>query len=143
MRRPWQERILDKFEVTDGCWNWSAKIDHYGYGRLARSPWEPPRTVRAHRLVYELVVGPVAGGLVLDHTCLNKRCVNPDHLEPVTRAENSRRARLASPNPPWPTCKNGHEWTDQNTYWTPDGKTRRCRTCVRAYRREWSRAKGK
>lgn len=48
---------------------------------------------RAHRVVYESLVGPIPAGLELDHTCRVRRCVNPDHLEPVTHAENQRRSR--------------------------------------------------
>lgn len=71
------------FTVGDDCWEWTGKAAS-GYG--------------AHRRVYEWLRGPVPEGLELDHLCRNKLCVRPDHLEPVTRAENMRR-RVWSPPP--------------------------------------------
>lgn len=73
---------------TSGCWDWVAsKKAPSGYGqyRFRRSNWN------AHRVAYTLYVGEIPDGLVLDHTCLNKGCVNPKHLEPVTGTENARR----------------------------------------------------
>jgi hypothetical protein len=84
----------------DLCWNWAGSIDVCGYGRL----WDGTRTVRAHRFSYELLVGPIPEGLVLDHLCRNTRCVNPEHLEAVTHRDNllrgfgaaAKRARLVA-----------------------------------------------
>lgn len=58
------------------CWEWMGEI-HNGYGRLHHT--------RAHRFTYEEVIGAVPPGLELDHLCRNRRCVNPFHLDPVTR----------------------------------------------------------
>jgi hypothetical protein len=72
-----------------GCWEWQRGKTH-GYGSL-----HCPRrntTLRAHRWYYEEAKGPIPAGMVLDHLCRNKGCVNPDHLEPVTSAENTRRS---------------------------------------------------
>ena len=89
-----------------GCWEWLA-LNSNGYG-----VWRRPkgRSNAAHRSMYELHKGPIPKGLHLDHLCRNRGCVNPDHLEPVTPQENSRRAigkfcttpnRLQGPYSPW------------------------------------------
>jgi hypothetical protein len=85
-----RERFLDKVIVCpmSGCWLWQACLDKQGYGRFARcTGWKD----RAHRVSYELFVGFIPDGLVLDHRCRTRACVNPLHLEPVSDAENKRR----------------------------------------------------
>lgn len=69
------------------CWLWQGAITPQGYGTatLGRRP------VPAHRLTWRIFEGPIPDGLQLDHLCRVRRCVNPDHLEPVTGAENVRR----------------------------------------------------
>lgn len=85
--------------------------------------------------MYEQVVGPVAPGLVIDHLCRNRMCVNPDHLEPVTIRENVRRGINGELRE---HCKNGHPWLPENVdVEHVHGKpVRRCRVCRLERRRE-------
>jgi hypothetical protein len=106
-----------------------------GYGRF----WVDGRYVRAHRFAYELVVGPIAEGLQLDHVkargCEYRHCVNPAHLEPVTQQENIRRGdacRVAAARMADKThCPQGHPFDEVNTYHDRRG-WRGCRACRRA-----------
>ena len=84
------ERFWNKVNKTEGCWLWTAALSH-GYGRFGKGG-------AAHRLAWEDRNGPIPEGLVLDHLCRVPRCVNPEHLEPVTHRENTltRCAPLAS-----------------------------------------------
>lgn len=82
---PLPERLFDKVDVTATCWLWTGSINNAGYGRISVNN----RPKYAHRVMYELVVGPIPDGLHLDHLCRVRHCVNPDHLEPVTNRENT------------------------------------------------------
>lgn len=111
--------------ITDECIEWWGRISPAGYGR--RGPH------LAHRWSYETHVGPIPAGLELDHLCRNTTCINPDHLEPVTRAENNRRKEMHLGIGEYAThCVNGHEYTPENTYLRPAGSSgaRDCRTCI-------------
>jgi hypothetical protein len=88
------ERFWSKVDrpAGDGCWTWLGQTNQWGYGHFRRT-LAPGlhRTVKAHRFAYELVVGPIPAGLTLDHLCGTQSCIRPEHLEPVTNAENLRR----------------------------------------------------
>lgn len=90
------DRIAARYtpDATTGCWVWIGAVDQAGYGRFSYRRAESHRRggVGAHRAVYELLVGPIAPGMTLDHLCKNTRCVNPQHLEQVTNLENIRRS---------------------------------------------------
>jgi len=73
--------------LETGCWDWKMRKSTAGYGLLTRGG----RTLQAHRVLYERHVGPIPDGLEIDHLCRNRGCVNPSHLEAVTRSTNLRR----------------------------------------------------
>lgn len=102
-----------------GCWVWQGYRTAHGYGRIGAD--------YAHRLTYELVVGPIPDGLQLDHLCRNRGCCNPAHLEPVTMAENIRRGYGHGSET---HCPQGHPYDEANTY-RPKRGGRMCRTCKR------------
>jgi hypothetical protein len=81
-------KLFGRIQPTGFCWLWTGGLNNCGYGQVSFQG----RTQAAHRVVWELLVGPIAKGLQLDHLCHMRLCVNPDHLEPVTKAENMRRA---------------------------------------------------
>ena len=119
-----RERFMGHVDASGECWEWLGWKDARGYGK-ATSDIKPRAKDWAHRVAYRLFVGPIPDGLPLDHTCRNVSCVRPEHLEPVTRAENIRRA--------WPertSCPQGHSLDDAYTERTRHGKVaKRCRTC--------------
>lgn len=92
-RRPviWELRFFAKVDRTSDCWLWTGACDFGGYGVFTPNI-AGYGMVKAHRWLYECMVGPVPQGKELDHLCRVRKCVNPWHLEPVTKKENSRRS---------------------------------------------------
>lgn len=88
-RRDIRRRFWEKVEITEHCWLWRAALSEHGYGVFRMSA--PRRMEMAHRVAYEMELGPIQDGLELDHLCRNPRCVSPFHLEPVTHLVNMRR----------------------------------------------------
>jgi len=131
-------RCMDKVEIDDnGCWRWWSTLDKKGYGRVLMDGSCQP----AHRVMFMALVGPIGAGLEIDHLCRVRNCVNPWHMEPVTHAENVMRGTSFSVvNAAKTHCIHGHKFTPENTVpWGPDGRHRRCRTCIRVRGRKASR----
>ena len=147
--RPLVDRLLEKIDIQeDGCWLWNAARDVAGYGRFRVATGTKTTALLAHRVVYEVFVGPIPDGLTLDHVwargCVHRHCVNPAHLEPVTNRENILRSESASALSARRThCDYGHELTEDNVYRMPAHPTERyCRVCKRARDQEWWRTTG-
>jgi hypothetical protein len=123
------ERILPQIDVqAPGCWVWTGGTRN-GYGRTT---WNSRRDY-VHRVMWEMLVGPIPDGLQIDHLCRVKLCCNPDHLEPVTPRVNVKRssagAILRRRNASVTHCPRGHCYSPENTL-VISGH-RRCRTCNR------------
>ena len=130
------ERLIYHTEITPGCWNWLGQQSTTGYGRLKKGKsW-----TRAHRYSYELFVGDIPEGLVIDHLCRNTLCVNPEHLEAVTMRENVLRG--VSPAAQYArreSCSKGHELSGDNLYLSRGARI--CKACKRDYMRGWYQAR--
>jgi hypothetical protein len=128
--RPLDERFeAGVIRTPGGCWEWSGTHDRNGYAKLSSRREGKKVLMYAHRLAYELYVGPIPERLVIDHLCRNHGCVNPAHLEAVTQLENfmrgmHRSAVTAREN----RCQRGHEFTPENTIIV----VKRCKACVKA-----------
>lgn len=125
------EKLLAPYSGADmgACWPWHGSIAANGYGKLTIKK----KHLLAHRVAYEHFKGAIPEGLVIDHLCRNKCCVNPDHLEAVQSRENTLRAHDAPATINiWKTvCDHGHPLTDDNVYIRRRGHRveRHCKTC--------------
>lgn len=126
---PW-ERLRRKIEVADGgCWESVYALMPSGYTHVQWREGGRKSARLSHVVSWEHHVGPIPDGLVIDHLCRNKRCVNPDHLEPVTPGENMHRGVM--PNMlrhATNTCIRGHDLRD--AYVRKDTGSRMCRHCA-------------
>ena len=108
-------------EPNSGCFIWTGYLTIGGYGGFGKK--------RAHRVSYECVNGDIPDGLVIDHLCRTRCCVNPSHMEAVTNKENILRGiGPTARNAVKTHCKKGHEFTPENTILRNDGE-RRCQKC--------------
>lgn len=122
-------------QKTDDCWLWTGSLTLAGYGSF-HSPYIATRS--AHRISWILSGRELASSDTLDHSCPNRNCVNPGHLEPMSIGDNVRRSKntFATINAAKTHCKAGHPFDEANTYHTKKGG-RCCRICrdtrVKAY----------
>ncbi|MHC3450828.1 HNH endonuclease signature motif containing protein [Streptomyces prasinus] len=131
------EKLTERTEPgPNGCVLYTGCVTNRGYGQISVDGVQK----LAHRAIYELTVGPIPDGMNLDHTCHNRdvtcmggddcvhrRCINVEHLEPVTGPENTRRGKGWAINGTKTHCPQGHPYDEENTY-VFDGR-RYCRTC--------------
>lgn len=106
-----------RLDPQTGCLEWLLRRTPDGYGYIGRRP--------AHRVAHEVFIGPIPDGYDVDHLCFNRGCVNPFHLEAVTRSINQIRIFERRTH-----CRHGHEYSEANTRLTERG-FRRCRACSR------------
>lgn len=128
-------RFWSKVSVQpNGCWLWRAGKNGKGYGYF----YFNGRNQKAHRVAYELLTSPFTGTLQSDHLCRNPSCVNPVHIEPVTRKENILRSGAPSAiNATKTHCPQGHPYDEGNTYRYQTRSGRACLTCKRIAGREY------
>lgn len=122
-----------------GCIEWTAPLTNSGYGRLTWKRPGLPKESGAHRISYIVHRDEIPAGLVIDHLCRNRACVNPDHMEPVVQRENVMRSPIAigALNAAKTHCAKGHPYDETNTY-VYQGRGfigRYCRTCISDYQR--------
>lgn len=120
-----------RFDGAAACWEWQSCKNEDGYGRFLVNG----QNRFAHRVSYELVRGRIPDGLVIDHLCRKRDCVNPMHMEPVTPRENALRGELGlhmkERSAAQTHCVHGHRLTPGNTYRQPSTGRRRCKMCHR------------
>jgi hypothetical protein len=119
------ERLAPRIDASGDCWEWTGHLTARGYGVLSIKINGKWCNRRAHRLVWIALCGPIPDDLTLDHLCRLRRCVNPDHLEPVTNRVNILRGQsIPALNARGTHCKWGHN----NWRPLPNGG-RECRSC--------------
>jgi hypothetical protein len=119
-----KEKLLSKLALSNGCWVFTDSLDKDGYGRMRCGD----KKVRTHRLSYEIFIGSIPEGMVIDHLCRNRSCANPDHLEAVTTKENILRGETGHILKNKTHCPQGHEYNKVNTRVKPTGH-RSCKEC--------------
>jgi len=125
------KRIACKIDISGpyGCWEWIGASQSNNYGRV----WDGSKTVYAHRFVWTVFYGLIDEDLDIDHLCRNRRCVNPLHLEPVTRSENLKRGlvgeNIAALQREKTHCPAGHAYAGENL--SRRNGRRYCKACKR------------
>lgn len=135
------ERFMKYVMLSEtGCWNWCGCRRSDGYGSIMVDG----KTELAHRVSYRLLSGDIPEGTVIHHRCFNRRCVNPEHLEPTSRRDNTLNGTSPSALAARKThCPQGHPYSGNNLLFTTKGG-RLCRICrdISNGRRPAAKAKG-
>lgn len=130
----YSEKFWSFVKKSDGCWVWTGSTAD-GYGRFQAAGLN----FSAHRISYTWIKGKIPDGLQIDHLCRVRRCVNPDHLEPVTSQINTLRgASMAAIVRRTNRCKRGHDLSDDGAYIRESGY-RECKECNRMNARNRAR----
>lgn len=128
-------KSLCEIDKKTGCWVWSGKRIKGKYGAVKSNGTAHV----AHRLSYEMFVGPIPEGMLVCHHCDNPPCINPDHLFVGSHSDNMKdcfaKGRQSRRCIPWDKCKNGHEMTEENVYLSKTG--RQCKKCKREYNKDY------
>lgn len=106
-----RERFWSKVDKSGECWMWLGRVDNWGYGRGYVARGSQPA---AHRMVYEMEIGPIPPLMLVDHTCRARLCVRPEHLRVVTDAQNKQNLSTKAGN------RSGHRgvsWDQVNQKW--------------------------
>lgn len=104
----------------DECWLWQGYVQRTGYAQYGGKP--------AHRVAYEVAVGPIPLRMTVDHLCFVPLCMNPKHLEVVTKAENTKRMNMLNRG----RCRRGHTIRGlKDVYVRPDNHRSQCRACMK------------
>jgi hypothetical protein len=130
------ERFWSKVDKTEECWNWSGCLLESGYGQFSVKG----KIVYAHRFSLEINGVRLIDGMVCDHICRNRKCVNPNHIRQITSRENVLIGEGPSANNSRKSlCKRGHPLSGDNLYLRKRGVAveRICRSCDREKKRKW------
>lgn len=124
------DKVIDGIELKNTCWEWNKSLRR-GYGRIKQDG----KMLGAHRVVYEHLVGKIPNGMILDHVCRNRSCVNPQHLEIVSNKENILRGNGPTAlNAKKKNCNKGHPLNGVNL--VVRYSKRYCKECERKRNRQ-------
>lgn len=145
-------RVAEKFYsriqfLPNDCWQWMGVINKWGYGQFSMKVGAKWKTLKAHRVSYEKHRGLIPDGLDLDHSCRNRACVNPFHVDPATNRENILRGNTIPAMYARRThCLRGHSLAGENLGYRipryPGGEpTKICRACQKMRDAKWAQTR--